>query len=478
MISSIGRSGCNPNPTGERPWPPSNPRGLRLSYARGSTQPALTSELHHVRGHYQKAGERLETIKRILRDNTYDGLDALEPLSASPTQLIDDEIVRLEQEIAELKDVERDENAIVALRVRRAELSDQKRLSEEIEIIAERRNKLEERHRLVTCRSECRLTAITRRITDRRREILTPALKTALNDELKTLRLTHIPLNLADRGDAAESVVEVALTAQQRIANNSDVLSEGEQRALALACFLAELGELGRDHGIIVDDPVSSLDHKRMQAVAERLAEEAAKGRQVIVFTHNILFHHMLRTETRRARIACHTEWMSSLGNDQFGIIDDSRKPRQMKSVPERLQEIDRDLQALIDAGYDHADENFRSPVVALYTQMRDTWERVVEDILFNRVVQRFRPEIMTQRLEEACIDPENDYPAIFEGMKRCSHYSGHDPAEDLPPELPEPEHVRRDFDELKRYFDAANVRRRKLRKARPYEEGLEPVLL
>ncbi len=42
---------------------------------------------------------------------------------------------------------------------------------------------------------------------------------------------------------------------------------------------------------------------------------------------------------------------------------------------------------------------------------MRDTWKRVVEDTLFNRVVQRFRPEVMTQRLEEACIDPENDYP-------------------------------------------------------------------
>lgn len=25
---------CNPNPTGERPWPPGNPHGLRLSYAR------------------------------------------------------------------------------------------------------------------------------------------------------------------------------------------------------------------------------------------------------------------------------------------------------------------------------------------------------------------------------------------------------------------------------------------------------------
>ncbi len=149
-----------------------------------------------------------------------------------------------------------------------------------------------------------------------------------------------------------------------------------------------------------------------------------------------------------------------------------------MKSVPERLQDIDGDLQALIDSGYDHADESFRSPVVGLYTQMRDTWERVVEDILFNRVVQRFRPEIMTQRLEEACINPESDYPLIFEGMKRCSRYSGHDPAEDLPPELPEPEHIRGDVDELKGFFDTANKRRRKLKNARPHEEGLEPVLL
>ncbi len=426
----------------------------------------------------EKAGERLESVKRILRDGTFDTMDALEPLPASPAQIIDDELIRLEQEIAELEAAGRDEDALAGLKLRHAELSDQKRLSEEIEIIVERRNKLEERHRLIACRGECRLTAITRRITDRRREILTPALKVALDDELKTLRLAHIPLNLEDHGDGAESIVEVALTAQQRIANNSDVLSEGEQRALALACFLAELGELGSDHGIIVDDPVSSLDHTRMQAVAERLAEEAAKGRQVIVFTHNILFHHMLRTETRRARVACHTEWMSSLGNDRFGIIDDARKPRQMRSVPERIQEIEQECQSLIESGFDHTDENFRPSVVSLYTQMRDTWERVVEDILFNRVVQRFRPEIMTQRLDEACIDPENDYPVIFEGMKRCSHYSGHDLAEDLPPELPEADHIRHDADELKAFFNAANERRKKLRKARPYEEGVEPVLL
>ena len=169
---------------------------------------------------------------------------------------------------------------------------------------------------------------------------------------------------------------------------------------------------------------------------------------------------------------------MSSLGNDRFGIVDASQKPRQMKNVSERLQEIDRNFQALIDSEYDYTNEVFRPHVVALYTQMRDTWERIVEEILFNRVVQRFRREIMTQRLEEACIDPEKDYPVIFEGMKRCSHYSGHDLAEDLPPELPKPELIRRDADELQGFFNAADRRRKKLRKTRRYEEGVEPVLL
>ena len=121
-------------------------------------------------------------------------------------------------------------------------------MSEQIEIFVERRNRLEERHRLDACIQQCRLTAVTRGITERRREILTPTLRAALETELEKLRLTHIPLDLTDRGRGAESIIEIALDAQQRVANNSDILSEGEQRALALACFLAELQEIGSDH--------------------------------------------------------------------------------------------------------------------------------------------------------------------------------------------------------------------------------------
>lgn len=426
----------------------------------------------------EKAGERLDAVQGALRESRFEALDALDPLPDSPAWFINEEIRRLADEIADLEKAERDPETLAKLRARHAELTDQKRLSEEIEIIVERRNRLEERQRLIACRDQCGSRAITRRITDRRREILTPTLKTALNEELKRLGLTHIPLDLSDRGDGADSVVEVALTARQRVANNSDVLSEGEQRALALACFLAELGEIGTDHGIIVDDPVSSLDHNRMQAVAERLAEEAAKGRQVIVFTHNILFHYMLWSEARRAGIGRHREWMRSAGNDRFGVIEHDKKPGQMKDVSERLHEIEQEFRALTDDGYDHTDQNFRPSVVGLYATMRETWERIIEEILFNNAVQRFRPEVMTQRLEEACYDPATDYPVIFEGMKRCSHYSGHDPAPDLPTDLPDPDRIGRDIEELKAFADTAMARRRQLRKTPRYEDGVEAVLL
>ncbi len=428
--------------------------------------------------YFEKAIARLTLLKKALGESEFKNLDKLEPLPDLPVDLIYADEKKLADDSEEFDRLAADDQESLKRALRIAELNDRKKLSQEIVVILDRRAKLEERLKIGGCRGLCQLTPITRQITLRRRKLLTPSLKDALKDELSALRHTHIPVDLNDRGDLGNSIVEVALSAQQRVANNSEVLSEGEQRGLALACFLAELEEIGRDHGIIVDDPVSSLDHSRMQSVACRLAEEAAKGRQVIVFTHNILFHHMLSSEARRVQVACHEEWMSSLGGSRFGIIDDAQKPRQMKDVSKRLAEIDDDFRELSDSQYDHTDESFREPVVGLYTQLRDTWERIVEEILLNKAVQRFRPEIMTQRLEEACIDPKNDYPLIFEGMKRCSHYSGHDLAENLPDQLPEADDIIKDIEALKAFSDMASQRKKALRKSGRYEDGVKAILL
>lgn len=69
----------------------------------------------------------------------------------------------------------------------------------------------------------------------------------------------------------------------------SKVLSEGEQKVLALADFLAEVQLAGANAPIVFDDPVSSLDYRRVREVAQRIAS-LAEHNQVIVFTHDIFF--------------------------------------------------------------------------------------------------------------------------------------------------------------------------------------------
>ncbi|HLA95085.1 MAG TPA: AAA family ATPase, partial [Pyrinomonadaceae bacterium] len=71
------------------------------------------------------------------------------------------------------------------------------------------------------------------------------------------------------------------------------ILSEGEQRAIAIADFIAEARLDPHNRGLIFDDPVSSQDHERRELIANRLVEHA-KMKQVIVFTHDIVFFHRI----------------------------------------------------------------------------------------------------------------------------------------------------------------------------------------
>ena len=73
----------------------------------------------------------------------------------------------------------------------------------------------------------------------------------------------------------------------------SQILSEGEQRAISLADFLTEVQLNPQNKGVVFDDPVTSLDHQRRALIAERLVKLAVT-KQVIIFTHDISFFSKL----------------------------------------------------------------------------------------------------------------------------------------------------------------------------------------
>lgn len=439
-----------------------------INFVEGSTShQALVDRIDRFYGACQ---ERHALVATAIKAIDYASLDELADLDRSA---IDDLLAVADILASEIEGL-KPKADVASKRLHRQqqldELEARRKFSADIETFVARRNSLERLTKTKACITACAVASVTSQITRMRRRVLTTALQNSLRDEIAALDLQHLPLKLADRGEVGKSKVQIGLEAQQKIGKNSEILSEGERRALALAGFLAELTEVGARHGIVVDDPVSSLDHGRMEAVAKRLVKEAAAGRQVIIFTHNLFFHYAVLDAAQDMKVRVRQEWIAKHG-DGFGIIDDNQQPWISMSVTKRLSIIN-DLLQKKRAAYLEGDEAERSFVTNIYTKLRETWEHTVEEILFAGVVGRFKPGVATMRLRAAHVD-KSDYEAVYAGMTRCSKYSGHDQSAGVPAELPKFEDIRADFEKLNSFVTAANARRSKLEKeGQAYERG------
>lgn len=74
------------------------------------------------------------------------------------------------------------------------------------------------------------------------------------------------------------------------------MLSQGEQRRLVLAAFLAEMEVLPGGSPVVFDGPITSIDQEGRRHIARTIARLAA-DRQVIVFTHEMSFAHELQRQ-------------------------------------------------------------------------------------------------------------------------------------------------------------------------------------
>ena len=121
------------------------------------------------------------------------------------------------------------------------------------------------------------------------RASVTEKLKESFQIELSRLGFRQVEVELTNAGGTeGVSYHKIVLTRAPGV-ELPKVVSEGEQRCLSIAAFFAELSTAEDPSAIVFDDPVSSLDYKWREAVAQRLVEEA-KVRQVVVFTHDVVF--------------------------------------------------------------------------------------------------------------------------------------------------------------------------------------------
>ena len=115
-------------------------------------------------------------------------------------------------------------------------------------------------------------------------ELLTKRLETEFKELLKKLNIKNVNIQLRSQNSKGIQQTELMI---KGIKDIDKILSEGEQKATALALFIAEI-IISNNHSVLVlDDPVNSMDHKMMGAFAEVLLQ---MDNQIILFTHNRLF--------------------------------------------------------------------------------------------------------------------------------------------------------------------------------------------
>ncbi|MFC1557190.1 AAA family ATPase [candidate division KSB1 bacterium] len=308
----------------------------------------------------------------------------------------------------------------------------------------------------------CKRDLNTKPISDKSKEFsskaVTEALKQALDVEFEALGIGHIKTKLKKRSEKGKIKHQLLLDLPTSH-KLEEILSEGEQRAIALGSFLAELELANHSGGIVFDDPVSSLDHKRRGKLAKRLVLESQQ-RQVLVFTHEVVFLHQLCDECEKLSIPLSLCFLEMIG-PYSGIVAEGL-PWKHKSYGERIDKLEKKQRELARLPWPpEPSEELANKIIQQYSFLRATIERVVQDLVLNATVQRFRDYINVKSLEKVVGLEKAEVDEIIRLNQRCNDVvEAHDPAsaKDEPP--PEPSELKQDIEDLKRVVQRIKDRR------------------
>lgn len=404
---------------------------------------------------------RQEAIKAAVLSHQWDGID--QPLG-SPAARLQALANKLNAE-AETLEKASDEKARAALQKQFDELDARVRLNQVKDAVVTAITKLGHQAKLVKCLSAVKTNAISLKASELAEKVVSKELAEALNREFKALGVGTLCVSLQSRADRGKALHKLKLELPQS-RSPGDILSEGEQRAVAIGAFLAEVGLSGGKGGIVFDDPVSSLDHRRRERVAKRLVLEAAQ-RQVIVFTHDIYFLCLLAEEARLAGTAIATQSLTRRP-EGFGVAD-PELPFEGKNASKRIGALKAQYQTIAKLQKDGEEQEHRKQTVDAYFRLRMAWERAVEEVLLREVILRFRKGVETQRLAGVVVE-DGDYAQVNAGMTKCSNYA-HDKALLGGVAVPDPDELLSDIMALETWrakIDKRGVETAKNRKAAP----------
>jgi len=198
----------------------------------------------------------------------------------------------------------------------------------------------------------------------------------------------------------------------------SSILSEGEQKVIALADFFAETNITTINKGVVFDDPVTSLDEERKKVIAKRICE-LSQSKQVLVFTHDLVFVSALINYCTDFQISyrCH-----SIENiEEPGKIYPDNTPSY-----EAKYKTSAEARRYIKLAKDTEPEIREAFIKSGFAALRSSYEAFVIFELFCGAVKRFDDRVSIDSLKGLHFE-DSIVNEIMSNFKLCCRYmEGH----------------------------------------------------
>jgi len=300
-----------------------------------------------------------------------------------------------------------------------ATLESAKRLVEHRDTVEKEVARRRAHEHLESVKKQTSTTAVSKKAADLARQYGTTVARDRFTRECEKLRLERVTLE--DRGGTKGTLQhKPAFVGAFREATLPQVLSEGEQTALGLAGFFTDTFLDPSRSAIVLDDPVTSLDHSRRGYVADRLVAFAGE-RQVIVFTHDLAFVVDLRAAAQREGVDVTERTIERLGSGKPGACR-TEHPWKARDVAGRLDKLGRKLAEIRKGRAEWAQEKVEQECADWAGSLSETWERLVAQEVVGQVVARGSMEIrprMFRVLSRITSDDDNEFQASYAKISR-----------------------------------------------------------
>jgi len=396
----------------------------------------------------QSAAARRSALLADLSDATD---KMISPLGLSPQSSLDRRVTELRAEAAAI-DATQFGAALAAAMATKNDLESRMAIAKQRVDVATEIRRLAEKANIDAAKRLTDTTGITRKASELTNAHVTSLVRDRFTRESDRLRLERIELKKTG-GQKGKLRHRPALLGAKTPKPVPQVLSEGEQTALGLAGYFTEAFFDDSRSALVLDDPVTSLDHIRRARVAQRLAEFAA-DRQVIVFTHDVAFVGDLRRAADEEQTAFTERGVQRRGDNTPGVCT-AQHPWKAKDVPRRLHELEQEIARIRRERPGWDQPGYEKECADWAGKLSEAWERLINLEVVYAVVDPGTSEVRPKMFKVLARISDEDNREFQQSYGRVSGWARrHDKSLATNYVAPQPSDLQQELEFVRTWFE------------------------